>query len=185
MRERAIFEWEIVNQLPGSQATRHFYYPGASIAGGGDGVMVRVEPKDGSPWFGTFAFGKFGPKGSTKVIPLPDGQRLCVVSRGAGYVVSANDPLAWEEVSGIPITDVREILEVGLVVFANHTKLLAYGEDGLVWRTRRLAWDGLKITEVNNRSITGEYWDIRDEDTRTFKVDVATGASTGGVEEEG
>lgn len=179
------FEWEVVNHLPGSQSLRHFYYPGASTVGGGDGVMVRVEPEDSAPWFGTFAFGQFGPKGATKVVPLSDGQRLCVVSRGAGYVVSARDPLDWEEVPAIPIIDVREIPEVGLVVFACHTELLAYGKHGQEWRTRRLAWDGLKITTVVGRTITGEYWDIRDEETRTFEVDIATGASTGGVEDEG
>lgn len=85
----------------------------------------------------------------------------------------------------MPSVDVREIPEAGLVVFANYTELLAYGEHGQVWRTRRLAWDGFRIAGVNERSITGEYWDIRAEESRTFKVDVSTGASTGDVEDEG
>lgn len=179
------YRWEVVDSVPGYHDVRHFYYPGASTVGGGDGVLVKVEPWDGVAWLGTFAFGRFGPKVATKVVPLPCGGRLCVVSRGAGYLVSANDPLAWEEVPAIPITDILEIPEAGLVVVANHTKLLAYGERGQEWCTRRLAWDGLKLIRATGRSITGEYWDFRGQETRTFEVDAATGSSTGGVEDDG
>jgi len=146
--------------------------------------MVCVKPRNGPAWFGTFAFGQFGPKVSTAVVSLPDGKRLCVLARGAGYLVSAEDPHAWEEVPLVPIIDVREASDPFLVILANYTELLAYGEYGEQWRTRRLAWDGLKITGVSAGSIMGEYWDMRNDETRIFKVDLATGASTGGVEDD-
>jgi hypothetical protein len=63
--QEVTFRWEVIDFLPGTASAWHLYYPGASKGGGGDGVMVRVEPEAGSPWFGTFAFGKFGPKVST------------------------------------------------------------------------------------------------------------------------
>ncbi|RME44853.1 MAG: hypothetical protein D6795_17335, partial [Deltaproteobacteria bacterium] len=105
MIEVESFEWEVMNHLPSPQSLRHFYYPGASTVGGRDGVIVRMEPNDDAPWIGTFAFGQFGSRGVTKVVPLPDRQRLCVVSRGAGYVVLASDPLTWEEIPFVPILD--------------------------------------------------------------------------------
>ncbi|RKH05445.1 hypothetical protein D7V97_23925 [Corallococcus sp. CA053C] len=84
--------------------------------------------------------------------------------------------------NAVPITEVRALPSAGIVVFANFTELVAYGAEGLRWRTKRLAWDGLKIVEVTERSLIGEYWDIRDEAMQRFEVDLATGAQRGGVE---
>ncbi|QAT81655.1 hypothetical protein EJ065_0040 [Corallococcus coralloides] len=46
-----------------------------------------------------------------------------------------------------------------------------------------LSWDGLKFVQMKERSIIGEYWDMRTEAMQTFEVDLATGAQKGGVEE--
>jgi hypothetical protein len=67
-------------------------------------------------------------------------------------------------------------------VFANFTEMLAYGEAGVKWRTKRLTWDGLKIVAVGDRTLIGEYWDIRAEAMQRFEVDLATGAARGGIE---
>jgi hypothetical protein len=69
-----------------------------------------------------------------------------------------------------------------MVVFANYTELVAYGESGMKWRTKRLAWDGLKVIAVGDRTRVGEYWDFREEGMRRFEVDLLTGAARGGVE---
>jgi hypothetical protein len=149
---------------------------------GQDGVVVGVQPEMAEAWIGIFAFGKFGRAGVTRVLSLPDPQELCVVASGAGYVVAADRPDAWEPVKAIPIIDVRAVPGAGVVVFANYTEMLAYGEGGLKWRTKRLAWDGLRIIAVGDRMLVGEYWDIRTEATQRFEVDLATGEARGGVE---
>src|SRR5262245_48546290 len=66
-----------------------------------------------------------------------------------------------------------------IIVFADFTNLVAYGKTGLKWRTKRLSWDDLKIIEVTDIFIKGEFWDILSEGTATFVVDLATGAHTG------
>lgn len=179
------YDSEVVDELPSREVPPHYYYPGGTLAGGGDGVLVRVTPEGGAGWIGTFAFGKYGKNAVTKVLGMPDPGRLCVVSRGAGYLVSVRDPRSWEVVRAIPVIDVRSIPEAGLVVFANFTELVAYGAEGVRWRTKRLTWDSMKLTEVTDEKIVGEYWDIRSEETRTFEVDVRTGAHRGGVEGDG
>ncbi|NPD26989.1 MULTISPECIES: hypothetical protein [Corallococcus] len=105
------------------------------------------------------------------------------MSRGAGYLVTVRDPSTWEPVQVAPVTDVRAVPAAGVVVFADFTEMVAYGAEGLRWRTKRLSWDGLKIVQVTERSIIGEYWDMRTEATQTFEVDLATGAQKGGVDE--
>jgi hypothetical protein len=174
------FECEVVDELPGGRAHR-LYFPGDQPAGQ-DGVVIRVRPETTEAWIGMFAFGKFAKAGVTRVLSMPDPERFCVVARGAGYVVTVANPAAWEAVRAIPIIDVRAIPGAGLVVFANDTDLLAYGEEGVRWRTKRLAWDGLKILAVGDRTLVGEYWDIREEAMQRFEVDLATGAARGGVD---
>jgi len=171
---------EVLSELPGGAVPRHFF-PG-SKASGQDGVIVRVRPEGADVWIGMFAFGMFGKAGISRVLSLPDPERLCAVARGAGFVVSASEPDKWETVRAIPITDVQVIPTAELVVFANFTEMVAYGANGVRWCTKRIAWDGLKIVDIGEQRIVGEYWDIRDDAMRTFEVDLETGAVQGGVE---
>jgi len=161
----------------------HYYYPGASTVGGRDGILVEVKPEHERPWMGTFAFGQISPKGFSAVFATPDSERLCVVAKGEGYIVSADDPRQWEMVRANPIIDVRPIPACGIIVFANFTEMVAYGQEGIRWRTKRLAWDDLKITEVSDTFIKGEFWDIRSEAMASFVVDLATGSHKGGIGE--
>ena len=176
------YQCEVLKELPQSEAIRHLYFPGATTAGGADGVMIRVEPKSGSIWVGTFAYGTLTPGGLSGVFCMPDPNRLCVVARGRGYIVPAAVPEACEDIAFHPIMDVRVVPKHGLVVFANHTELLAYDASGVRWRTKRLTWDGLKMTEVADDVIRGEFWDIRSEQTSSFTVDIKTGSHQGGAE---
>jgi hypothetical protein len=71
--------------------------------------------------------------------------------------VSAATPTAWESVDATPIIDVRLTHPQGIIVFANFTELVACGSTGLKWRTKRLTWDSLKITEATDKFIKGEF----------------------------
>lgn len=175
------FGCEVLDELPGGVGPRRHFFPGDTM-GGQDGVIIRVCPECAEPWIGMFAFGKLGKAGVSHVLSMPDPDKLCVVARGAGFVVSASSPEHWEGVRVIPVVDVRAITAAGLVVFANHTEMLAYDASGVRWRTKRLSWDGLKVVAVGEQTIVGEYWDIRDDAMRTFEVDLQTGAAHGGVE---
>lgn len=175
------FGCDVLEELPGAEASRPHYFPG-NREGGRDGVIVRVGPEGREAWVGVFAFGNFGKLGISRVFSMPAADKVCVVARGAGYIVSASSPADWEEVGAVPVIDARSALSVGAIAFATHTDVLAYGESGVKWRTKRLAWDGLKIIAVGDRTLVGEYWDIREERMRTFEVDLMTGAARGGVE---
>jgi hypothetical protein len=176
------YECERLTESP-ELALQYFYYPGASSQGGRDGILAEVRPENGELWLGTFAFGQIAPKGTSGIFTTPNPHQLCVVATGEGYIVSANAPTTWEPVRATPIIDVRLIRAQGLMVFASFTDLVAYGPTGIRWRTKRLTWDNLKITEVTDAFIKGEFWDIRTEATASFTVDLATGNHEGGVRE--
>jgi hypothetical protein len=173
-------EWLLETQ---QTALPHYYYPGASLKGGRDGVLIRITPEGRQAWLGTFANGQLTRKGTTGVFTTPNPDRVCVVAAGEGYLVSANRPTVWDEVSITPVIDVRPIRAHSIIVIANFTELVAYGRAGIKWRTRRLTWDSLQITEVTDASIKGEFWDILSEAMETFIVDLETGADSGGIED--
>ena len=179
----ASFRVRVLDELPQPERYPHYYYPGARRNGGGDGVLIEVVPENGQPWIGTFAFGQVVRTGLSGVYTTPDPDLLCVVSNGDGELVSAAKPERAETVRCYPVTDVRLIKAQQLIVFASFTDLVAYGASGVKWRTKRLTWDNMKITEVTDEIIRGEFWDIRNETKAEFIVDLATGTHQGGIVE--
>jgi hypothetical protein len=103
------YECEWLLETPPTTALPHDYYPGASVQGGRDGVLVKVRSECGQEWLGRFAFGRLTQKGVSGLFTTPDPDRLCVVAAGEGYFVSVNTPTSWEEISAVPILDVRPI----------------------------------------------------------------------------
>jgi hypothetical protein len=176
---RRTYECRSLTELPSSERRPRYYYPGASREGGRDGPILEVRPEHGEPWIGLFAFGAFGSLGVSGLFTTPHAGRLCVVTRGEGYLVAADDPTSWESVKAWPILDVRPVQARGILVFADYTDLMAYGETGLKWRSR-LVTDYLKITEITDRLIRGEGYVLGREGV-SFVVDLATGAHEGGL----
>lgn len=171
------FACELPSELPPGQVRR---FPPAQRAGQ-DGVLVRVTPSSGDAWTGMFAFGTAGPHPSV-IVAMPDPNKLCVVARGKGYLVDARRPHAWEAIEATPVTDLRAAAAAGLVVFATHVDLVAYGRDGVRWRTPRLGWDRLHIISVHERTLVGEGFDVRDGSTQRFDVDLTNGIARGGLD---
>jgi len=153
----------------------HFYFPGATTEGGSDGVLVKVRPRSGGAWLGTFAFGEYSQHGVSGLFSTPDPRRFCVVAGGTGYLVTASDPKLYENIEIRPITDIRLIPTHNLIVFADFTRLLAYGPHGREWKSDRIAWDGLKIREITNSTICGEFWDVAKDMNAHFVVNLSNG----------
>lgn len=175
------YKYTIIDETSGLEK-RKFYYPGGLNNGGKNGLIVEVCPNAGDAWLGVFEFGRYGTSAITGVYSSPDPERICVVAKGNAFFVVANDPAFWESIPAVPVIDVRCIPNDDIIVFANFTNLVAYGRNGLRWRTKRLAWDGLKITNIDENYIYGEFLDIRSDRVENFYVNIQTGKHFGGVE---
>ncbi|WP_163400404.1 hypothetical protein [Flavobacterium fluviatile] len=160
-----------------------YYYPNGTSNGGKDGLIVKVTPSKGKAWIGVFAFGEISHNGLHGVYTTPNLDKFCVISRGAGYIISSLNPNDCEEVQSIPIIDVRSMKFQSIIVFADFTDLIAYDENGIKWHTERIANDGFKITEVTDRYLRGQFWNIRNEANETFEVDLSSGYQVGGIKE--
>jgi hypothetical protein len=170
-----LYQWRKLTELPNSSIPR-FYYPGAKEQGGGDGLLLEISPELGRPWLGIFKFGGISPFGVSGVFTTPNPYVVCVVSKGAGYFVSADTPTSWEAVGFGPILDVRPVPAQGLLIFAGYNELIAFGANGFRWRTQDLVWDDLVITEVTDTHIRGRGWNPQEEAASyRFSVDLSTG----------
>ena len=174
------YNFEILEELKSGYEI--YYYPGASVQGGKNGIIVRINPESGKSWVGIFALGNVSKNGFSGVYTTPHSNKLCVVANGTGYIVSSDNPQKWEEIKSIPIIDVRISKVQELIIFADYTKLIAYDNNGVKWNTKRLSWDNLKIIELSDDYIKGEYYDISSEANEFFEVNLISGISKGGVE---
>ena len=144
-----------------------------------DRPIVEVRPWIGAPWVGVFYGGSYSspPAIPGRLVAWPDRQSFCVVYAGGGVVVRADDPKSTYEIDCFPITDLRIGMASELVLFADFTNLYADGPDGLLWHSRRLAADDLKISVIEGTTI--HMWGFSGSSRREFTVDARTGEASG------
>jgi len=167
---------ELLPGLPGAVSVAQFHRKGQRTFR--EGVVVRVTPTGGQAWVGNFQCGDGRLSG---VYATPSPHAACVVAGGQGYVVPVQDPGAYQLVAAYPIGDVRSLLELGLILFADFTDIVAYDSRGCVWSTGRLSWDGLTITSVSPAGIVGKAWDAPAGREVSFVVDPRSGRPEGGA----
>ncbi|HEY0703443.1 MAG TPA: hypothetical protein VGD60_11805 [Candidatus Acidoferrales bacterium] len=175
------YEVEELGELPGTGKfdVPVIYLPPPKGRAEHNGLWLKVKAGSGKVWVGVFAFGYTSPPAFCRIISSPDPNRVCVISNGAGYIVSADQPEAWEQIPIIPVLDVRPILEHKFLICSDFTSLAAYGSSGLVWRSPRVCWDGLKISKITSETIEGAGYDPTNPLTHEslFAVDLKTGRS--------
>jgi len=166
-------------ELPGSGRSEipTFYIPAPRFRIEHDGLWVTVRPSNGQKWTGVFAYGYDEPPGISRIMSSPDPDSFIVISKGAAYLVGADNPNRWEQLPVFPVTDVVASEKHNILVFADFSKLVAYGPSGLRWKTSLLCPDSLKIVSVDCDSIGGTGYDPgSDTGTANFVVDLDTGA---------
>jgi len=142
-----------------------------------EGLLLRVISPDKKIWI-AIVKGSFDLPGSG-VYSTFDPEKFCIVAGGYGCFVSATNPELPQAVRALPVTDVRVIEDRSMFVFADYTRLCAYGRAGLIWECPRVCWDELKIVSINQKTIDGTGYDpTSDANPLTqFSVDLETGQS--------
>ena len=177
------YEVEQLGRIDRSGGLRAYSFPDAVPIGPqlemADRPILRVTPETGDAWVGVFNGADYGAPAAAggQLIAWPDRESLCVVYAGGGVVVRADDPMQTYEIDAFPITGTFVVPEGGVVLFADFTNLAAYGPDGLLWRSRRLAVDDLRIDAVEDGVIHAHgFFGVRSD---RFTVDLATGEASG------
>ena len=173
---------ENLGEIPSATSLPRFFYPGGTT-GGRDGLLVRVRPhaKGASPWLGVFAFGMLSPKGINGLFSCPDPSKLCVIAKGAGYIVDVSNPSICEEMKAEPIFGAWSHREANILVVFDYLRLAAYNADGFAWLTKRLSWDGIQVDTISKTHLSGRGWSSPKGRYVPFVVDLARGRHEGGA----
>jgi hypothetical protein len=176
------YELRVLGSLPPVHPLEKLHhFPVELEEGDRSGAYVRIEPKQGAAWYGFFALGFESDRMIHAAYSCPDPDTVCIVVGGYAYVVNTADPTQWFRIEQRPVLEVRVLSELGLLLFAGFTTIIALGRTGLQWTTERLSWEGISITEISGGKLRGLGWDALTDKEMPFEVDLRTGQSSGGA----
>ena len=174
------WEAEVLASRPLILPRRQFVYPKHAEEVERGALEVTVRPADAEVFLATFALGFADAAAPTGVWSCPDAKWMCAVSGGYAYLVNTERPEEFAQVEYKPVLEVRALTEQGLLLFAGHHALTAWGARGKAWETGRLSWEGVQITGVDGRWLRGLGWDLMTDKDMPFRVDLETGESVVG-----
>jgi hypothetical protein len=130
-----------------------------------------------------------GPPGTARAIrgewSTPNPDVACLVERGAAYLVDVNAPTKWTTVETHgPVTLVKEATRADALLLCSDWAVTAVGAAGVLWSTRRLSIERLRIDSVGDAFALGVA-DPDDDAAVGFSIDLRTGIVTGGFPPEG
>jgi hypothetical protein len=175
---------EILPQRPLILPPRHFTYPrdAEEIERGALEVLVRpesgrpeiVQPTD-APFLATFALGFADPVAPTGLWSCPRPNDLCAVAGGYACIVDTRDPQRFAQIEFRPVLHVEPLPAQNLLLFAGSYALLAWGPNGLAWKTERLSSEGLRIAGIRGDELHGFGWDLIADREVPFTIDLRSG----------
>jgi hypothetical protein len=162
---------------PMSGASPEYHFGGP---GGTNWLWVLFEEEDGSSWCASFCGGD---SNYSDVLFLGSGRNVFVVSRGRGYWLDAEQKRLLNTTECDIITTAIAVPDGRLVVFADFTDLFATGVDGLLWRSRQVALDGVRLLRATSDRVWGDArgYRVGQDEWQPFEVDLATGTVRGGA----
>ena len=172
------FHVEMLPGLPGMSSLEIHQFARRGQSTHSEGAVLEINGPTKS-WIGNFQSGRYY-KGLTDVVPFQTQPSVCVFAGGQGYKLRLDSPDVCEVLQIFPVLGARHIGQQDWMIIWDFTKFEAHSTSGLMWRTRRLSWDGLSITEVESDYVKGIGWDAANETEVEFRVDLSTGEHTGG-----
>jgi hypothetical protein len=142
-----------------------------------DPVQLDVRPADATRWLGIFQARLLSPRGVTCAVALPDRESIAVLNHGAAYRVWVGDPARWEDLSAGGVMEPVVVGALELVLFVEHTTILAYGSRGLAWKSHQLVWDDLEAVAVDGEYLQATGFDAPRGEIVPLTIDLRTGRS--------
>jgi hypothetical protein len=176
---------EILKAAPMIAPARQFVYPmqiaGEEDALGRGALLLMVRPAEGGAFLATCALGFRDVSMPSGVFACPNADEMCAVAGGYAYVVDTQRPERCTQIPLRPVADVKVAPEAVLLVFVGFHSLVAWGAGGFAWETRRVSWEGVRVTEIEGGVLKGFGWDMMTDREVPFTVDLRTGECQGGA----
>jgi len=178
------YEIQILTKVPTNTCYKTHIYPNshAPRTSGDSSITFLVRPLNADPWIGILALGPFVTcVKSNGIYACPNPRYFCVLAEGQALIIDSEAPQNWTVAPSEPVLDVKALSEHDLLIFTDFTRMSAWGRDGLCWTTRPLAFNGLRITHTDDKSVYGMSLDVNGPFPLVpFQIDLQTGYCTGG-----
>jgi hypothetical protein len=138
-------------------------------------LELLVKPAAGRTFLATCALGFADEAAPTGVWTCPHPDWLCAVAGGYAYLINTSAPENFEQIAYRPVLEVRALVDLQLLLFKSHHSLLAWGRNGLAWRTLQLSWEGVEIKSIDGNFLHGTGWDLMTDKDINFAIDLRTG----------
>lgn len=166
---------EILASRPLILPPRHFTYPAEAEEVERGALEVLLRPESGEPFLATCALGFRDPAAPTGLWSSPKREEVLAVSGGYAFLIDTAAPERFTMLPYRPVLAVRVAVEDGLLLFAGHRSILAWGRDGQAWESERLSDEGVTIDAIENGVLRGSGWEMRTDKEVPFAVDLRNG----------
>ena|ERR1700738_4828126 len=180
---------EILPTRPLILPPRHFIYPreAEEIERGALEVLVhpgfqQAEESTGRPpsapeFLATCALGFHDSAVPTGIWSAPNPDELCAVSGGYAYLIDTTAPQRFTMIPYRPVLEIRPAPEQGLLLFAGHRSILAWGRGGRSWESQKLSDEGLTLSAIDGHTLHGLGWHMMTDRETPFALDLRTGGT--------
>jgi hypothetical protein len=167
---------EILAARPLILPPRHFVYPAQAEEIERGALEVLVHGADGAePFLATCALGFRDAAVPTGIWRCPNPDEICAVSGGYAYIIDTAAPERFTMIPFRPVLEVRPLPAQGLLLFAGHHAIIAWGSDGQAWQSEKLSDEGVTITAIEGAQLHGKGWNMMTDKETPFTLDLRTG----------
>ncbi|SHO58061.1 hypothetical protein VQ7734_03831 [Vibrio quintilis] len=171
------FEFKLITQ-PDESDSDFYCFPGCMRGGWVDGIAIDF---DQFGWCGSFARGKVSKNGINGIYSFPGKDKVLIVSKGKGYLVSPEKPESTIELKMQPIMGVYCNTFLEIIIVNDFTHFIAFNKEVQVWKSKRISYDGIRDIEMSDEFINGEAWSSPENKWLPFKLSLDSGVCIGGA----
>jgi hypothetical protein len=157
---------------------RHFVYPrqAEEVERGALEVLIRPGAQASQPFLATCALGFRDPAAPTGLWSTPEPETICAVAGGYAYMINTSTPEHFTMIQYRPVLKIVPAVSDGLLLFAGHHAILAWGRNGQAWESEKLSDEGVTILSVDGGVVHGTGWTMQTDKEMPFTLDVQTGS---------
>lgn len=146
--------------------------------------VIHIQPNsDNNGWYATYAFDAHaGYSEANGLYSCPNPDYFCLLAAGDAFVINSINPEDWSEVPACPVLEICQLVEHGIFLFIDFCNIVAWGPSGMKWKTKRLAHDGIQVTDIQSDTLAGTGSCLCDPSAPkyNFEVDLHSGKHIGG-----
>lgn len=173
---------EVLAARPLILPPRHFVYPrqAEEVERGALEVLVRPGTPDAQPFLATCALGFRDAAAPTGLWSAPNPEEICAVAGGYAYLIDTGVPEKFTMIPYRPVLKIVPSVADGLLLFAGHRSILAWGREGPAWDSEKLSDEGVTILGIEDGVLRGVGWDLRTDKEIPFAVTLQGGMRLSG-----